>query len=190
MTARVPILTALGLMVAGYVAYPCLTLYRLNQAINNGDSATLSQLVDWPSVREGIAEEIADTVTDAPSPPLTAAGAQLAPFGHGFLRGVAAHAMRGSVTPQALIARLSAPGDGAGAIRLAYFTDWSRFIVKLGTAGGTAEGTAGAQPGLRLQLDLQQGIWRVTRIELPPAMLHAAMTTPPAEIITAKFPSG
>jgi hypothetical protein len=179
MTAKVPIVIALALMVTGYVAYPCVTLFRLDQAISNGDAATLSHLVDWPSVREDIAEQVADTVTDAPTPTMAAASTQLAPFGHGFMHGVAAQGMRSSVTPRALIARLHDQGSGAGNLRLAYFEDWSRFIVKLGTSQGQSE--------LRLQLDLERGVWRVTRIELPAAMLRAAMAAPSAEVVTAQF---
>lgn len=174
MTVKVPIFAALTLMIGAYVAYPWVALYRLNRAVRAGDSATLAQLVDWPAVREGIAEDIADTVTDTPD----GAANQLAPFGHGFMRGIAAHAVQERLTPQAVIARLCGHENGSASLRSAYFANWSRFIVTFATPSVSA---------LRLQLDFQDGSWRVTRIEFPAALLHEAAAVPPVQIVSAQF---
>ena len=85
MTVKVPIFAALTLMIGAYVAYPWVALYRLDRAARTAIPPRSHELVDWPAVREGVAEDIADTVTDAPE----AAVNQLAPFGHGFMRGIA-----------------------------------------------------------------------------------------------------
>jgi Protein of unknown function (DUF2939) len=37
-----------------YIAYPYLTLWRIERAIRHQDAVTLEALVDWPRVREGI----------------------------------------------------------------------------------------------------------------------------------------
>ena len=50
-----------------YVVYPYATLYRLGLAIRHGDAATLESMVDWYAVREGIKEDICDSVLDQPS---------------------------------------------------------------------------------------------------------------------------
>jgi hypothetical protein len=177
MTVKVPILAALTLLVGAYAAYPWVTLYRLDRAVRDGDSATLGKLVDWPAVREGVAEDIADVVTDTPDSGVN----QLAPFGQGFMRGIAAHAVQQKLTPQTVIARLCGQESGNASLRSAYFTGWSRFIVTFATPSVST---------LRLQLDLQDGGWRVTRIEVPAALLRAAVAVPPARIMSAQFHPG
>jgi hypothetical protein len=177
MTVKVPIFAALTLMIGGYVAYPWVALYRLDRAVRAGDSATLARLVDWPAVREGVAEDIADTVTDAPEPVVN----QLTPFGHGFMRGIAAHAVQQRLTPRAVIARLCGQENGSASLRSAYFANWSRFIVTFATPSVST---------LRLQLDLQDGSWRVTRIEFPAALLHEAVAEPSAQTVAAQFHPG
>ncbi|HEX5326011.1 MAG TPA: DUF2939 domain-containing protein [Acetobacteraceae bacterium] len=168
MNARNSLLIVAVLLVAGYAAYPCVTLYRLHRAVRDGDVATLSRLVDWSSVREGIAEDIADTATEAPGASAVAAGAQLAPFGHGFMHAIAAHAIQHAVTPQHLIATLRRHDhQGSGfALRLAWFDAWSGFMVQLASGPG--------QPDVRLRLNLEDGVWRLTRVWMPPAMLRAS----------------
>ncbi len=64
MRARWPVFAAFLTMGIGYIAYPYVTLYRLGEAIRGADAATLETLVDWPSVREGIKEDICDLVVD------------------------------------------------------------------------------------------------------------------------------
>lgn len=173
MTVKVPIFAALTLMIGGYVACPLVALYRLDRAVRTGDSATLAKLVDWPAVREGVAEDIADMVTDAPG----RAADQLAPFGQGFMRGIAAHAVQQRLTPQTVIARLCGHENGNASLRSAYFASWSRFIVTFATPSVSA---------LRLQLDLQDGTWRVTRVEFPPTLLHEA-AAPSVRVVPAQF---
>lgn len=177
MTVKVPILAALTLLIGAYAAYPWVALYRLDRAVRTGDSATLAQLVDWPAVREGVAEDIADTAADASDGAVN----QLAPFGQGFMRGIAAHVVRQKLTPQAVIARLCGHESGGASLRSAYFTSWSRFIVTFATPSISA---------LRLQLDLQDGSWRVTRVEFPPTLLHEAMAAPSVRVVPAQFHPG
>src|ERR1700733_6112727 len=89
MFAAKPVLAALLAVGVTYGAYPYVTLYRLSHAIHSGDATTLQALVDWPAVREGIKEDICDSVADEPD--VTAHDGKLPAFGASFVRGVAAN---------------------------------------------------------------------------------------------------
>ncbi len=183
MIVKLPILAGALLLAAGYTAYPCLTLYRLDTALRSGDSNTLTRLIDWGSVREGLQEDIADDVTDTANPHAVAVGAQLAPFGFSFARSIVGHAVQQEVTPAHVITCLRGQDGSAHTLglRSAYFTDWSRFIVNVGPKSG--------QPDIRLQLDLQDGTWRLTRVWLPASMLHEPESSHPVEAV-ARLPAG
>ena len=90
-----------------YGAYPYLTLYRLGQALRHGDASMLQSIVDWPSVREGIKEDICDLVIDAPKE--AKRGDRLPPFGASFVRGISANVVDTNVTPEALAAAARQP---------------------------------------------------------------------------------
>ena len=180
MRARLPIIVGVCLLAAAYIVYPFVTLYRLNSALADGDTRTLARLVDWPAVREGLQEDIADQVTDVTNPRAVTSGAELAPFGYSFTRGVARQALQQDVTPQRVIDGLRGGGGRIG-LRLAYFDGWSEFMVRL--AAGPDK------PGIRLQMDLDKGVWRVARIWLPLRLLRQAESRPPVEMVRAQVPS-
>lgn len=174
MRARWPVLAALLAVGATYVAYPYYTLYRLGEAIRRGDSTALQTLVDWPSVREGIKEDICDLVLD--DPPDTHSSAGLPPFGASFVRGIAASSIDRAVTPEALVAAASTttrpPTTDTGAdvqVNWAFFDDPTDFSVSL-----RAPGQVGA---IRLQLELRNAQWRVHRVWLPADLLQANAKT-------------
>ncbi len=99
-------LMALGVLAAGYVAYPYVTLLRLGDAIRRGDATPLEALVEWDQVREGIKEDICDNVLPAPPVQQTAEDHQsgsLPPFGFSFVRGIAGNVIDKNVTPTALV---------------------------------------------------------------------------------------
>jgi Protein of unknown function (DUF2939) len=52
------LLLILFLAVAGYLAYPYYTLYRIDRALLDDDAKTLEELVDFASIRGDIAGEI------------------------------------------------------------------------------------------------------------------------------------
>jgi len=168
MVAAKPILAAVLAVGVGYVAYPYVTLYRLGHAIHTGDAAALQSLVDWPSVREGIKEDICDKLADDP-----ARDGELPAFGASFVRGVAANAVDRRVTPEALVQLTRAPGKvnaGTGTpvkVEWAFFGDPTDFIVSLGASG--------RRDPIRLRLSLKQdATWQVTRVWLPPSLLQQA----------------
>jgi len=165
-----PIIGVLLAVALAYGVYPYVTLYRLGQAIRAGDAATLVTLVDWPSVREGIKEDICDLAIDEPAE--AKAGYQLPPFGAGFVRGIATNAVDARITPEALVAAAHQPpprnvASGA-AVRVAwaFFGGPTQFLVDLRAPGQT--------PPIRLQLDLRRGSWHVTRVWLPLELLAQA----------------
>lgn len=170
MVGKKPLIGALLAVGVTYGVYPYVTLYRLGQAIRNGDAARLESLVDWPSVREGIKEDICDFVIDQPQQ--TRDDGKLPPFGAGFVRGIATNAVDRKVTPEALVAAVQAPNTAeatpgaAVQVSWAFFASPSAFLVDLNTPGQ-------ASP-IRLQMDLRNGSWQVTRVWLPPELLGQA----------------
>lgn len=169
MRIRWPILAtclSIGLI---YVAYPYVILYRLGDAISRADAATLETLVDWPSVREGIKEDICDLVVDEADP---RKGKELPPFGASFVRGIASNTIDQKVTPQAIVAATVAlpthqqAADRPGAdvhVDWAFFEGPSQFSISLRSKGL-------ANP-IRLEMSMHGGLWQVRRVWLPPELL-------------------
>jgi hypothetical protein len=170
MVGKKAVIGALFAVAAAYVAYPYITLYRLSQAIRQGDAPSLEAMVDWPAVREGIKEDICDLVIDQPQE--AKAGGQLPPFGSGFVRGITGNAVDARVTPQGLMAvATEEPAqrqDAASAVRVswAFFASPAEFVVDLRAPWQ-------AEP-IRVQMEFREGAWRVTRVWLPPELLTQA----------------
>jgi hypothetical protein len=176
MRAKWPLLATVLSVGVAYVAYPYVTLYRLGSAIQSADATTLETLVDWPAVREGIKEDVCDLGTDAPAPKT---GAKLPPFGASFVRGIASNSIDKSITPQALLAAATTslpahqptqPPRGADVhVSWAFFDSPTTFLVNLQAQG---------QPDpIKLELELQNGEWRVQRVWLPAELLAPGSRT-------------
>ena len=163
-----PIIVLLLAIAVSYGAYPYVTLYRLGHAIHTGDATALQALVDWPAVREGIKEDICDQVIDQPAQ--AKASEKLPPFGAGFVRGIAGNAVDRDVTPEALVtaARQTRPAPTSDRVSVAwaFFSTPTEFDVDLRAKGRLVP--------IRLQMELRGGVWRVTRVWLPPLMLAQA----------------
>jgi hypothetical protein len=165
-----PVIGACLAIAMAYGIYPYVTLYRLGQAIRNGDASALQSMVNWESVREGIKEDICDMVVD--QPPQAKANGQLPPFGAGFVRGVATNVVDKQVTPEALVQATHQPDASQNAtgaavqVSWAFFAGPSTFLVDLNGPG---------QPDpIKLQMNLRDGAWHVTRVWLPPGLLNQA----------------
>lgn len=143
-------LTCATLAGVAYVAYPCVTLYRLDEAVSRGDARALQTLIDWPDVRQGIEADLASGDSDLP------------PFGAGFLRTVA---VKAAMTPENVMAALHAVDrDNGGAASV-----WPRAVWVEGPCTAVVDlGT------VRLRLQLRAGEWRVTRAWLPETVLTQA----------------
>jgi len=167
---RKPAIGACLAVALAYVIYPYVALYRLGQAIRGGDAAALQSMVNWDSVREGIKEDICDLVVD--QPPQAKANGQLPPFGAGFVRGIATNVIDKQVTPEAVAKAARQPetkqvATGADVqVSWAFFAGPSTFVVDLNAPGQSSP--------IRLQMDLREGAWHVTRVWLPPDLLSQA----------------
>ncbi len=158
---------------AAYIGYPYLTLYRLGLAIQAADAASLESLVNWPTVREGIKEDVCDIVAEQSGPK---GDNELPAFGASFMRGIASSAIDQAVTPQALLAATStvpaSPPTPRGAdvhVNWAFFDSPTTFMVSLQALGQT-------EP-VKLEMDLHHGTWRVQRVWLPTDLLSPGSPT-------------
>jgi len=159
-----PLLAACLAVAIGYVAYPYVTLYRLGEALHSGDSQTLTALVNWPAVRDGIKRDISDR-------PNAAVGTgELPGFGASFVTGIATRSVDQRVTPEGLVkaVRATAPVRTHDRMQVnwAFFDGPTQFIVSL-TAPGQAV-------PIRLEMRLHDTQWRVDRVWLPPDLLDQA----------------
>jgi len=168
--AAKPILAAVIAAGVGYAASPYAALYRLDYAVRTGDAATLQTLVDWPSVREGIKEDICDGL--AGDPEQTIEHGKLPAFGASFMHGIAVNAVDRQVTPEALVDLSRHDNTTADesntsiGVNWAFFDDPSAFDVVINVPGH--------QGPVRMQMTLQDLHWRVTRIWLTPHLLQQA----------------
>jgi hypothetical protein len=160
-----------ALAAFAYVAYPYVTLARLGAALGSGDASTLETLVAWGQVREGIKEDICDDVSDSPS----ANDNALRPFGFSFARGVASNVVDAHVSPHGILAaaRHFEPSSltlgAVTGVKWAFFESPTQFVAEL-----KPPGMAKDAPPVRVQLELHDFAWKVTRVWLPPTLLAAA----------------
>lgn len=166
-------------VAALYAAYPYYTLHRLGAALEAGDRLALEQLVDWPSLREGVKSDLNALATRAlaehagpggdPDEALEAGiAAILAPM-------VVERAVEAYVTPAGIAElmrreeRIGAPGEDEAAAS----HDW-RFEVHGATFAGPAtfhfefSNPDDPQPGPAIGIMELHGLsWRLTRLILP-----------------------
>lgn len=181
-----PILCTVVLLAAAYAAYPYVALYRLQAAIRSGDPDRIAAMVDWDQVRDGLKDEIAEQVIDAP-PELPEqpvghtqdAVAPLPPFGSSFIKGIASNAVDEAVSPNNVAKMIrtraeaetsdpesiSADSLKGAQVSWAFFDSPDTFKLWLRTAA------AGPDP-VKLRMELRDGAWKITRIWLPPALLR------------------
>jgi hypothetical protein len=169
MPARWPIFATFTVLASAYLAYPYVTLYRLDIAVRQSDAATLRSLVDWYSVREGLKEDICDMVLDEPAN--ARSSNELAPFGAGFVRGMTGNALDHTVTPETFVslthgAELRPSAASKAHVNWAFFDGPTRFLVRVRI-------DADPEP-IRVAMELRGMRWRVRRIWLPATLLERA----------------
>jgi hypothetical protein len=157
------LITAIAMIGVGYTAYPFVTVYQLRSAVRDGDAPTLANLVDWPSVREGIKEDICDLVLEEPGDVANKGG--LPAFGASFVRGVAGSSVDREFTPERVagMAQSDANSNDDTSISWAFFSGPARFTVDLSIVGQ-------AEP-VRAEMELAGLRWRVKRVWLPETLL-------------------
>ncbi len=164
------IMTGVALLALAYAATPYMTLWRLYSALHTGDADALAALVDWPSVRDGVKQDIADGIIGMPVTQLVASNS-LPPFGAGFASGIAGTMVDRELTPErveATVRTLNAQDSGVetasgmrGIVR-AFFNSPREFELRLRPPGCDAD-----DPPLRVRLELQGVSWRVVRVWVP-----------------------
>jgi hypothetical protein len=184
--SKKPILSALVVVAAAYAAYPYVALYRLQAALRSGNSATLAAMIDWDQVRDGLKDQIAEDFVGSPAPAtgtMQTASAELPAFGASFIKGVASNAVDSEITPEAvvrMVGHTEALEEGepdplrAVAVRntritWAFFGDPTTFTLWLRTPN-----EAPGDDPVKLRMQLRDGNWKITRVWLPPTLLHAA----------------
>ena len=177
-------LTPLLLLALAYAAAPYVAVWRLSNAMQQGDAAVLRQMVDWGSVRAGLKDDIADGLVG----PGYAEGAgsartieigTLPPFGASFVAGIAGSVVDHDVTPEHLVATLrqlqpaevdphAMPMPPAG-VRHAFFDSLTSFVLEVRCPGQDAD-----DEPLRLRLAISGGVWKVVRAWIPQDLIDEA----------------
>ncbi len=173
MRSKLSIGSAFLLLTLAYLASPYVALWRLEAALETGDTLTLEQGVDWKSVREGLKQDIADGVIGPVQAQLAAN--TLPPFGSSFITGIADTAVDREVTPKNLVAvmRQMRPSESAGSpldcFAWAFFDGLTTFTVTVKNADEESE-----DGHLRLLLKLQHGRWTLMRAWVPQEIVERA----------------
>ena len=163
MRSRWVLIAAVAVAGVGYAAYPFITLYQLESAVRDGDAPTLTKLVDWYSVREGIKDDICDLVLDEPSD--VAKKGLLPAFGASFVRGVTGSSVDREFTAEKManIGQPATQSNGDASLGWAFFSEPTRFIINVKIVGQT-------EP-VRAEMALSGMRWKVTRVWLPESLL-------------------
>lgn len=144
-----------------YAAYPYWTLYRLDQALETHDTPRLDAMIDWPSLRRNLRDDMVSAGTARLLPNDTDEAHR---FGADLLTAwgttLIDAATRGLLTSDTLATlydqrRRAGASSLLNAIRFAFFRSATRFDVEVET---------GREDRLRFEMILESGAWRVTRL--------------------------
>ena len=163
------------LLALAYAAAPYVAVWRLANAMRQGDTVVLAQLVDWGSVRAGLKDDIAEGLVGPGyaerEVSVRPVGIDtLPPFGASFMAGIAGSIVDHDVTPEHLVAVLrqlppleieSRPMPSPG-VRHAFFDSLTSFVLEVRCPGQDEE-----DEPLRLRLAISDGIWKVVRAWIP-----------------------
>jgi Protein of unknown function (DUF2939) len=158
-----------------YVSAPYLAIWRLANALRQGDNAALETNIDWDAVREGLREDIADGITgagdsDGTAPDVQAQSNELPPFGASFVKGIAGDVVNREVIPQHLSLMFQKMQDGRGSIasfimhdvQYAFFDSLDSFRITVHCPGQTLE-----TGPVQVELALEGYTWKVVRVRVP-----------------------
>jgi hypothetical protein len=183
MNLKAPLIV-LGILLAGYIAYPYLAVHALVDAVESGDPARIEPKVDWPAVRQGFKDDLSGALagnSDKRNSGIALLGMALG----AKLMGGAVDAL---VTPEGLAgiiregrrdhaAAAAIGGTGGLPAPAAASPDGERRRTRVvwaffdGPASFTAQVRGGAEreddPPARLRFELEGGRWILTRVFLP-----------------------
>ena len=170
---RLPWLLAVAVLgLAGYLGGPFLTLWRITRAMDRADLATLESVIDWPQLRQGLKDDVAEGVLGMPQETLVASNT-LPPFGAGFVSGIACSQIDRAVTPAGLVqaARAAAGGDAAllfpASLPFPTIVGFGLLSPLLFDLRLRLPGQEIGEDPLHLRLAFQGGVWRVVRVWIP-----------------------
>lgn len=165
-----------GCLVAlalAYLASPYIAIWRLQVAMESGDTLALQNMIDWRAVRDGLKHDIADGII-GPAQTQLASGT-LPAFGSSFMAGMADTAVEREVTPQNLVAvmRQMRPGHATTSpmdcFVSAFFKSPGAFEIVV-----RDDDLASDQQHLRLRLELHGIHWMVMRAWVPQDLIERA----------------
>ena len=165
----------LGICGIAYVAWPYVELYRIGQAFQQGNMPILTADVAWPSVREGLCDDIVQAMTGQDTTTKVVEN-ELPAFGSGFVSAMTTDMVDRLVTPGQLLESLkedhvSTAQPGYAMLRSAWFTSPTSFEASF-RLGSNEPGS----PPIRVRLNLTEDgwlpQWRVTRAWVPTEFLR------------------
>ena len=158
--------------MAAYVVWPYMTLYRLRQALEQGNMPVLTEVISWHSVRDGLREDIVKSITGG-TETQESDTSELPPFGSSFVRGMAGSELDRLLTPQQLAQAVQTETTmvSAPVLRSAWFTGPTSFEAAIRLTSDTQQTDV-----IRLRLELGgRGLlphWRVTRAWVPANLIQ------------------
>ncbi len=132
------------LAIMGYLVWPYVHLYQLNDAVNNNDKAAVEKLVDFGEVNKVHKENLkwkSEQMAGGLLPGMIQKGAEM---------------MAGEIDANEMVKRLRAmEGSPWDQTSFAFFESPTRFTIRLGKLGRNP---------IHVQMTLQDWYWRITAI--------------------------
>jgi Protein of unknown function (DUF2939) len=160
-----------GVLLALYVAYPYVTLWRLDQAILKADIPTLNTLIDWPELRQRLKAEAKLALIDKAQTDIGQGG--LGGLFGGALTAllvptVVDSAVDATVTPEALVHNDKIDQMRHGGKSLLRFVTYAFFASPAEFRVDLKDPDEKDSPTLTTLLELRGGRWQVVALKLPP----------------------
>ncbi len=165
------VFAAIFLSAGAYVVAPYVTIWRLAEALQQGDTSALETSIDWDDVREGIKEDIADGITGTANDDAAQAQSNDLPaFGASFVKSIASDMVDREIKPQHLsvvFQQMKHTGNSFESflfddVQYAFFEGFGRFRVSFYCPGQETSGSP-----VQVDLALQHYAWKVVRVRVP-----------------------
>lgn len=177
MRTRLSLSTGLVLLIAAYMASPYVALWRLQAALERGDTQALEKSIDWTSIRAGLKDDIAEGVIGPAQQ--QAAADTLPPFGASFITGIADTTVEREVTPQNLIAvirQMHTPASTTDEANSSPFASFAWAFFESPTVFNITIRNPDDMDSahMRLRMVLRHGRWTLIRAWLPQDIIERA----------------
>jgi hypothetical protein len=163
-------------LVAAYVAYPYLALYRLGKALRGQDLDAVENKVDWTRVRQGVKDDANAALLARVKPddanPLTGLGVAIvgklaSPVVDATVTpaGLVAVAVADKPTLATLVTQLYVPAPADRPLPRLTHSMFSGLVAFDATV--MPRGVTSPDGAIGLRLELEGGYWMLTRVRLP-----------------------